>query len=105
MMSRQRTSRQLIRSMHFPLPLCVFSFATLGALIAPTLHLDRLLWTWLAVFTSLCLASYGFDELRGRPLRTTIPEFQLRLLGWAGLAVAFATGVYLATTIDLRLLA
>ncbi len=29
---------------------------------------------------------------------------QLKLLGWAGLAVAFAMGVYLAITIDLRLL-
>lgn len=43
MMSRQRMSRQLIRLMHYPLPLCVFSFATLDAIIAPTFHLDRLL--------------------------------------------------------------
>ena len=91
--------------MHFPLPLCVFSFATLGAVIAPTVHVDRLLLTYLVVFTSLCLASYSFDELKGRPLRTTIPENQLRALGWAGFAVSLLTGLYLAFTISPVLLA
>ncbi len=91
--------------MHFPLPLCVFSFATLGAIIAPVVHFDRLVWTYLAVFASLCLASYSFDELRGRPLRTTIPEGQLRVLGWAGLAVSFVAGLYLAATVNWILLA
>ncbi len=105
MIGRESAGRQLFRLMHFPLPLCVFSFATLGAIIAPVFHLDRLLWTWLAVFTSLCLASYSFDELKGRPLLTTIPEAWLRLLGWTGLVVALSTGVYLALTVNLRLLA
>ena len=97
--------RQYLRLMHFPLPLCVFSFATLGAVLAPLVYLDRLLWAYLAVFTSLCLASYSFDELKGRPLRTTIPERRLRTLGWSGLAISFLTGIYLALSIDLRLLA
>ncbi len=93
--------------MHFPLPLCVFSFATLGAIIAPAVdfHFDRLLWTYLAVFTSLCLASYSFDELKDRPLRTIIPEWQLRVLGWTGLAVSLFAGLYLAATVNLILLA
>lgn len=97
--------RQYLRLMHFPLPLCVFSFATLGAIISPIVHFDRLLWTFLAVFTSLCLASYSFDELKGRPLHTTIPETQLRVLGWTGLATSLLTGFYLALTIDPILLA
>ena len=79
---------QYLRLMHFPLPLCVFSFATLGAVISPIIYLDRLLWTYLIVFTNLCLASYSFDELRGRPLHTTIPESHLRALGWTGVAVS-----------------
>ena len=91
--------------MHFPLPLCVFSFATLGAIISPIVHYDRLLWTYLAVFTSLCLASYSFDEQKSRPLHTTIPEAQLRALGWAGLAISLLTGFYLALTINPILLA
>ena len=97
--------RQYLRLMHFPLPLCVFSFATLGAVIAPTFYLGRLFWTWLAVFTGLCLASYFFDELKGRPMHTTINETQLRILGWTGLAIALSTGIYLALTIDMKVLA
>ena len=97
--------RQYLRLMHFPLPLCVFSFATLGAIISPTLHFDRLLWTFLAVFASLCLASYSFDELKGRPWRTTVPESQLLALGWTGLAISVLTGIYLALTISPILLA
>ena len=91
--------------MHFPLPLCVFSFATLGAVIAPRVYFDRLFWTYIAVFASLCLASYSFDELKGRPLRTTIPEGQLRALGWAGLVVSLLVAFYLAVTINPVLLA
>ncbi len=97
--------KQYVRLMHFPLPLCVFSFATLGAVIAPRVYIDRLLWAYLAVFASLCLASYSFDELKGRPLRTTIPEGQLKTLGWSGLAASVLTGVYLAATINVALLA
>ncbi len=93
------------RLMHFPLPLCVISFVTLGAIIAPVVYLDRLVWTYLIVFASLCLASYSFDELKGRPLRTHIPDRELRGLGWAGLGFSFLGGVYLASTINPVLLA
>ncbi|HZY93944.1 MAG TPA: hypothetical protein VFE98_03670 [Candidatus Bathyarchaeia archaeon] len=93
------------RLMHFPLPLCVISFATLGAVIAPTVYLDRLVWTYLIVFTSLCLASYSFDELKGRPLRTRIPERELQVLGWAGLVFSLLAGFYLAYRISPVLLA
>jgi len=96
---------QYLRLMHFPLPLCVFSFATLGAVISPRIYPDRLLWTYLIVFASLCLASYSFDELRGRPLHTTIPENHLRALGWTGVAVSVLAGVYLAITVSPVLLA
>jgi len=96
---------QYIRLMHFPLPLCVFSFATLGAVISPRIYPDRLLWTYLIVFASLCLASYSFDELKGRPLHTTIPENHLRALGWTGIAVSVLAGVYLALSVSLVLLA
>jgi len=96
---------QYLRLMHFPLPLCVFSFATLGAVISPIIYLDRLLWTYLIVFASLCLASYSFDELRGRPLHTTIPENHLRALGWTGVAVSVLAGIYLSITVNPVLLA
>ena len=96
--------RDYIRLMHFPLPLCVISFVTLGAILSPVVHWDRLLWTYLIVFTSLCLASYCFDELKGRPWQTQIPERQLLFLGWAGLGISLFGGVYLALQISLALL-
>ena len=97
-------ARDYVRLMHFPLPLCMISFATLGALLAPIVHVDRLLWTYLIVFSSLCLASYCFDELKGHPLHTRIPDRQLKILGWAGLVFSLAGGVYLALEINLALL-
>jgi hypothetical protein len=57
------------------------------------------------VFGSLCLASYSFDELKGRPLHTKIPENELRILGWIGLLLSLVAGLYLAVTINLLLLA
>ena len=91
--------------MHFPLPLCMLSFATLGALLAPVVHLDRLAWTYVIVFGSLCLSSYSFDELKGRPMRTKIPEGQLRTLGSIGMGISLVGGGYLASTVSLILLA
>ncbi len=99
------SAKQYLRLMHFPLPLCVLSFATLGALLAPAVHFDRLAWTYVIVFGSLCLSSYSFDELKGRPLRTTIPEGQLRTLGSIGMGVSLLGGGYLASTVSLLLLA
>lgn len=97
--------RDYARLMHFPLPLCMLSFATLGAVLAPVVHLDRLLWTYIIVFGSLCLASYSFDELKGRPLRTTIPGRQLQILGLTGMAISLLGGFYLAWIVSPVLLA
>ncbi len=91
--------------MHFPLPLCMLSFSTLGAILAPLVRVDRLVWTYIIVFASLCLSSYSFDELKGRPLRTTIPEGQLRFLGFSGMIISLLGGFYLAWTVSPILLA
>ncbi len=99
------SAKEYLRLMHFPLPLCMLSFATLGALLAPVVHLDRLAWTYVIVFGSLCLSSYSFDELKGRPLRTMIPEGRLRTLGSIGMGVSLLGGGYLASTVSLLLLA
>jgi len=57
----------------FRCPLCMISFTTLGAVLARIVHFDRLLITYVIVFGSRCLASYSFDELKRRPLRTINP--------------------------------
>lgn len=62
------------------------------------------MWTYLIVFSSLCLASYCFGELKGHPLHTKIPDGQLKILGWAGLVFSLAGGVYLALQVNLALL-
>src|SRR2546425_4844933 len=78
------------RLMHFPLPLCMISFATVSAVLAPIVHFDRLLITYVIVFGSLCLASVSFDELKGRPLRTNNPREPTSVAGMSLFTLAFA---------------
>jgi hypothetical protein len=64
-----------------------------GAAIAPHFHLDRLGWALLAFFLAMGVAAHALDELKGRPLRTRIPDWALIALGVAGVAAAAAIGV------------
>lgn len=96
--------RDYLNLMHFPLPVCVFSIATIGASLAPRIYLDRLLLTYLAIFFGLCMASYAFDELTGRPWRTKIPSWQLWVVGVSGFMGVLAVGAYLTSAVGLGLI-
>jgi hypothetical protein len=69
------------------------SYVVLGAAIAPTVHLDRLLGTLLAFFLAVGISSHALDELNGRPLCTKIPTAVLISLAVVSLAGAVALGV------------
>ena len=78
--------------LHVPYTLWHLSYVVLGAAIAPTVHLDRLLGTLLAFFLAVGIASHSLDELNGRPLSTKIPSAVLVSLAAVSLAGAVALG-------------
>jgi len=79
--------------LHVPYTLWHLSYVVLGAAIAPTVHVDRLLGTLLAFFLAVGIASHALDELKDRPLNTKIPPAVLVSLAVVSLAGAVALGI------------
>jgi hypothetical protein len=84
--------KDYVNLLHLPYTLWHLSYVVLGAAIAPTIHVDRLLITLLAFFLAVGIASHALDELNGRPLGTRIPRPVLLGLGLVPLAGAVALG-------------
>ena len=78
---------------HLPYTGWHLSYVVLGAAIAPTIHLDRLLATLLAFFLAVGIGAHALDELNGRPLQTKIPRAVLASLAAVSLAGAVVLGV------------
>lgn len=97
--------RDFATLLHPPYTLWHLSYVIWGAALAPTVHLDRLVATLLAFFLAVGLAAHAMDELRGRPLRTGIPQSVLVALSVAGLGGAVALGVAGAVIVSPWLLA
>jgi hypothetical protein len=79
--------------LHPPYTLWHLSYAALGAATAAELDLYRLGMTLLGFFLGVGLAAHALDELRGRPLGTSIPDGVLIGLAIASLCGAAAIGV------------
>ena len=79
--------------LHVPYTLWHLSYVVLGAAIAPTVHLDRLLGTLLAFFLAVGISSHALDELNDRPLGTKIPQAVLVSVAAVSLAGAVALGI------------
>ncbi len=79
--------------LHPPYTLCHLSFVVIGACLVGPVNSFRLWMTVLAFFLAVGLGSHALDELQGRPLRTTIPAWQLRLAGFGGVGLAVGIGV------------
>jgi len=79
--------------LHIPYTLWHLSYVVFGAVISPTVHLDRLLGTLLAFFLAVGIASHSLDELHDRPLGTKIPPVVLVSLAVVSLVGAVALGV------------
>jgi hypothetical protein len=65
----------------------------IGATLAPRVNTTRLVATLLAFFAAVGLAAHALDELKGRPLRTSIPAPALAAVAVVGLVVAVGLGV------------
>ena len=85
--------RDYVTLLHLPYTAWHLSYVAVGAAIAPRFHLDRLGWALLAFFLAMGVAAHALDELKGRPLRTRIPDWVLVALGVVGVAAAAAIGV------------
>ncbi len=79
--------------LHPPYTAWHLSYFALGAAVAPTLHVDRLLWGVAAFALAVGVAAHALDELHDRPLGTSIGSRTLVGLGVVGLAGAVAIGV------------
>jgi hypothetical protein len=79
--------------LHPPYTAWHLSYVVIGAALAPRVSTTRLLATLLAFFAAVGLAAHALDELKGRPLRTSIPTPALVAVSVAGLAIAVGLGV------------
>jgi hypothetical protein len=85
--------RDYITLLHPPYTLWHLSYVVIGAALAPTLPVERLLWGLAAFFLALGVGAHALDELNGRPLRTAIPDRTLVVLATASIGGAAAIGV------------
>jgi hypothetical protein len=85
--------RDYVTLLHPPYTLWHLSYVAVGAALAPTFHMDRMLWGTAAFFLAMGVAAHALDELHGRPLRTGIPRAALVTLAVVSLAGSVAIGV------------
>jgi hypothetical protein len=90
--------------LHPPYTAWHLSYVLIGAGLAPVLRLDRLLATAVAFFLAVGVSAHALDELRGRPLRTELPDGVLWTAAIAGLVGAVALGLVGISVVGIGLL-
>ena len=93
--------KDYLNLLHPPYTLWHLSYVVIGAAVAPSLHLDRLMGTLLAFFLAVGIGAHALDELNGRPLRTRIPGRVLAGLAVASISGAIVLGILAGLTITL----
>ena len=84
--------KDYVNLLHIPYTLWHLSYVVLGAAVASTVHMDRLLGTLLAFCLAMGIGAHALDELNGRPLGTRIPSAVLIILAVASLTGALVMG-------------
>jgi hypothetical protein len=79
--------------LHPPYTAWHLGYVLIGAGLAPVVDLTRLVATLLAFLLAVGVSAHALDELRSRPLRTTIPDKVLRTVAFVALAAAVALGI------------
>jgi hypothetical protein len=85
--------RDFVTILHPPYTAWHLSFVALGAAAAPRIHAGRLGATVAAFLLAVGVSAHALDELRGRPLLTSLSRGVLVALAVGGLAGALAIGV------------
>ena len=96
--------RDYLTLLHPPYTLWHLSYAALGAALAPHMKWDILGWTVLAFLLAMGIGAHAMDEMKGRPLRTRIPDRVLVLLAAWSIAGACVIGIHVAIGSTLWLL-
>ena len=85
---------------HYPLPLAVVGLVSIGAALSPTIHLDRLLITYLLLFFGLVMAAYAFDAMYAdwRPMIKNIQQWKLWTIALIGMSSFIGISIYAIIT-------
>jgi hypothetical protein len=92
--------RDYVTVLHVPYTAWHLSYVAIGAALAPALSMSTLGPTLAAFFLAVGIGAHALDELHGRPLRTSIPDWCLLVLAAASIAGAAAIGIVGALTRD-----
>ncbi len=88
--------RDYVTLLHPPYTLWHLSYVAIGAALAPHMKWGVLGWTVLAFLLALGVGAHALDELKGRPLRTRIPDRVLVSLAALSIAGACVIGIHVA---------
>jgi hypothetical protein len=94
---------QLVTLLHLPYTAWLLGNFAIGAALAPSLHVGRLLWGLAAFTLAVGISAHALDELQGRPLRTSVTDRALIVYAVLGLVGAVAIGVVGAVTVTVWL--
>jgi hypothetical protein len=97
--------RDYLTLVHPPYTLWHLSYVAIGAAMAPRMKWALLGWTTLAFLLAMGVGAHALDELKGRPLRTRIPDAVLVVLAAVSIAGASVIGAVVAVRSDRWLLA
>ena len=84
--------RDWVSVLHLPYTAWHLAYVLIGAGLAAHLSVERLVATLLAFALAVGVSAHGLDELRGRPLGTSIPAPVLATVSLVSLAGAVALG-------------
>jgi hypothetical protein len=79
--------------LHPPYTMLHLALVTVGACLVGPVNVTRYAETLVAFFLALGIGAHALDELQGRPLRTTIPSWQLIGAAVVGLGGAVGLGI------------
>jgi hypothetical protein len=85
--------RDYVTLLHPPYTAWHLSYVVIGGCLAPGIAWGRLGSAVAAFALAVGIGAHALDELRGRPLRTTIPSSTLVVLATASIGAACAIGV------------
>ena len=97
--------RDYVTLLHLPYTAWHLSYVAIGACLGAVHSWERFGLTLAAFALALGVAAHALDELKGRPLRTSIPDGVLVALAVITLAAACAIGVAVAASFSWWLLA